>query len=195
MRAVRRALPDLYPGQQEDVAFAERRFRAGQGVLFTNGTGTGKTGLGLGIIKRLVAAGRKNILIAVPADKIGTDWGRLGERLGVETSKLVDTRDAGKGVTITTHANMAQNDALFSREWDLIVIDEAHKLSSGKSGDSTALLERLRGLALHPRGVRVRAERTGRGVELMRELARLRKRHSAEKRLSQKEEALEEELS
>ena len=195
LRAVRRALPGLYPGQQEDVAFAERRFHAGQGVLFTNGTGTGKTGLGLGIIKRLVAAGRKNILIAVPADKIGTDWGQLGERLGVETSKLVDTRDAGKGVTITTHANMAQNDALFSREWDLIVIDEAHKLSSGKSGDSTALLERLRGLALHPRGVRVRAERTGRGVELMRELALLRERRSAEKRLSQKEEAREEELS
>ena len=195
LRAIRRALPALYPGQQEDVAFAEGRFRAGQGVLFTNGTGTGKTGLGLGIIKRLVAAGRENILIAVPADKIGTDWGQLGKRLGVETSKLADTRDAGKGVTITTHANMAQNDALFSREWDLIVIDEAHKLSSGKSGDSTALLERLRGLALHPRGVRVRAERTGRGLELMRELSRLRERRSAEKRLSQKEEAREEELS
>ena len=195
LRAIRRALPGLYPGQQEDVAFAERRFGAGQGVLFTNGTGTGKTGLGLGIIKRLVAAGRENILIAVPADKIGTDWGQLGERLGVETSKLADTRDAGKGVTITTHANMAQNDALFSREWDLIVIDEAHKLSSGKNGDSTALLERLRGLALHPRGVRVRAERTGRGVELMRELSRLRERRSAEKRLSREEEAREEELS
>ena len=166
LRTVRRALPKLYPGQQEDVVFAERRFRNGQGVMFTNGTGTGKTGLGLGIIKRLVDAGRKNILIAVPADKIGTDWGKLGDQLGVETSKLADTRDAGKGVTITTHANMAQNDALFSRDWDLIVIDEAHKLSSGKSGDSTALLEHLRGLAMHPRGVSVRAERTGPGIEL-----------------------------
>lgn len=194
LRTVRRALPGLYPGQQEDVVFAERRFRNGQGVMFTNGTGTGKTGLGLGIIKRLVDADRKNILIAVPADKIGTDWGKLGEQLGVETSKLADTRDAGKGVTITTHANMAQNDALFSREWDLIVIDEAHKLSSGKSGDSTALLERLRGLAMHPRGVRVRAERTGPGMDLMRQLAPLQKKRKDGKELTQKEEAQEAEL-
>ena len=195
LRTVRRALPKLYPGQQEDVVFAERRFRNGQGVMFTNGTGTGKTGLGLGIIKRLVDAGRKNILIAVPADKIGTDWGKLGDQLGVETSKLADTRDAGKGVTITTHANMAQNDALFSRDWDLIVIDEAHKLSSGKSGDSTALLEHLRGLAMHPRGVSVRAERTGPGIELMRKMALLQQKRKAGKELTPNEEAREAELS
>lgn len=195
LRTVRRALPKLYPGQQEDVVFAERRFRNGQGVMFTNGTGTGKTGLGLGIIKRLVDAGRKNILIAVPADKIGTDWGKLGDQLGVETSKLADTRDAGKGVTITTHANMAQNDALFSRDWDLIVIDEAHKLSSGKSGDSTALLEHLRGLAMHPRGVSVRAERTGPGIELLRKMALLQQKRKAGKELTPNEEAREAELS
>ena len=36
-------LPQLFPEQQEDVTFAEKRFASGgKGYLFTNGTGTGK---------------------------------------------------------------------------------------------------------------------------------------------------------
>lgn len=171
---VQKALPNLYPGQQEDVVFAESRFRSGQGVMFTNGTGTGKTGLGLGIIARLARAGRKNILIAVPADKIGTDWSLLGKKLGVSVSKLMDTTDAGQGICVTTHANMAQNDALFSRDWDLIVIDEAHKLSSSQQGKKTELLDRLRALALHPRGLHTRAAMTGKGPDLIRQLNEFR---------------------
>ncbi|MEE9873717.1 MAG: hypothetical protein PBV86_23485 [Delftia lacustris] len=40
---VRAALPQLLPGQQEDVAKTERALAAGPGMLLTNGTGTGKT--------------------------------------------------------------------------------------------------------------------------------------------------------
>lgn len=187
LREVRKALPDLYPGQQEDVVFAEKRFRAGQGIVFTNGTGTGKTGLGLGVISRLVRAGRREILIAVPADKIGSDWITLGKKLGVPVSKLVDTKDAGTGVTVTTHANMAQNDALFNRQWDLLVIDEAHKLSSSQQGDVTDLLKSLRGLALHPRGILTRTEKTGRGPELTKEIALLREKKEKELTAKEKE--------
>ncbi|MFT2568540.1 hypothetical protein ACMWP8_29205, partial [Escherichia coli] len=39
---VRAALPQLLPGQQEDVAKTELAFAAGPGMLLTNGTGTGK---------------------------------------------------------------------------------------------------------------------------------------------------------
>lgn len=182
---VRKALPNLYPGQQEDVVFAEKRFCNGQGVLFTNGTGTGKTGLALGVIARLAKAGRQEILIAVPADKIASDWITLGKALGVSISKLVDTKNPGKGISITTHANMAHNDALFSRQWDLLVIDEAHKLSSSQQGNATDLLQRLRGLALHPGGLFTRAEKTGRGPELSKEITTLREKE--EKELTPKE--------
>ncbi len=51
-------LPMLLEGQREDVEFAEKRFAKpnGYGVLFTNSTGTGKTFLGLGVIRRMVSA-------------------------------------------------------------------------------------------------------------------------------------------
>lgn len=194
LREVREALPDLYPGQQEDVVFAEKRFRAGQGVVFINGTGTGKTGLGLGIISRLVRAGRREILIAVPADKIGSDWISLGKKLGVPVSKLMATKDAGTGVTVTTHANMAQNDALFNRQWDLLVIDEAHKLSSSQQGSATDLLQRLRGLSLHPGGYRTRAAKTGKGAELTKEIAPLKEKKTRSGKEQERFDALRAEL-
>lgn len=175
LREIRKALPDLYEGQQEDVYFAEERWKHGLGVLFTNGTGTGKTGLGLGAIKRLVDAGRKNVLVAVPADKIGTDWADLGKHLGVTVTKLENTKDAGRGVTITTHANMAQNSAIYNREWDLIVIDECHKLIASKDGTVTNLLEALRGLTYHPDGVYTRAQNVGNGPELWDEYQKAQK--------------------
>jgi hypothetical protein len=58
-------LPMLTPEQQGDVLKAEQRFAKpdGHGMLFTNGTGTGKTYTGLGIVKRFAKRGKTNILI------------------------------------------------------------------------------------------------------------------------------------
>lgn len=65
---IRADLPYLLKEQVEDVKFAEERFaNGGRGVLFTNGTGTGKTLTGLGIIKRKLKAGGRNILILTPS--------------------------------------------------------------------------------------------------------------------------------
>ena len=98
----------LSAGQQEDVAKAERRFAVPDGyrMLFTNGTGTGKTFSGLGIIKRFSNAGKNNILIVVPNDKIIEDWQKSGRMLGLDISELKNTKDAGKGIVVTTYANM-----------------------------------------------------------------------------------------
>ena len=69
---IRETLPFLLPQQQEDVLRAETQFfdethqdrehANGKGYMFTNGTGTGKTYTGLGIVKRFVKQGKKRIL-------------------------------------------------------------------------------------------------------------------------------------
>lgn len=125
-------------------------------MLFTNGTGTGKTFTGLGVVKRAVRQGKTNILIAVPSDKIAADWIESGVPLGLEISKLKDTKDAGRGIVVTTYANLGANDALASREWDMVVADEAHKLMQAEDGTPTTYLENLRAITLHPDGAHQR---------------------------------------
>lgn len=147
-------LPFLHTGQKDDVAFAEERFAKadGYGVLFTNGTGTGKTYTGLGIIKRFVRQGKSNILIVAPDSKVISDWIESAKNLGLDVSRLEDTRDGGKGVVITTYQNLGANDNLVKRSWDLIVTDEAHNLMQGKDGKETNALTSLRAITMHPRG-------------------------------------------
>ena len=156
---IRETLPILTEGQQEDVHIAETRFAVpdGYGMLFTNGTGTGKTFTGLGIIKRMAVAGKRNIIIAVPNDKIADDWRKSGKLLGLDISLLENTKDAGRGIVITTYANFGQNPELAHREWDLVVSDEAHKLAMNASGEATLALDALQALTLHPDGVYTRA--------------------------------------
>ena len=145
----------LLPGQQEDVFKTETRHSKpdGYGMLLTNGTGTGKTYSGLGLIKRFARLGRTNTLIVVPDDKVASDWIRSAKDLGLTVTQLQNTKDPGKGITITTYANLGQNDALAKRQWDLVVPDESHNLM--KSGDATVTdaLRSLRALTYHPDGV------------------------------------------
>ena len=157
---IRQTLPYLLAGQQEDVAKAEARFAQpdGYGMLFTNGTGTGKTFTGLGIVKRFERQGKGNVLIVVPDDKIASDWIESGRALGLTITALRDTKDAGHGITVTTYANLGDNDALVSRQWDLFVADEAHELMKSADGYVTKALAALRALSLHPDGAHTRYE-------------------------------------
>ncbi len=152
--SIAESLPILNEGQQEDVAKAEERFAKpdGYGMLFTNGTGTGKTFLGLGIIKRFSNNSKNNILIVAPNDKIIEDWQRTGKLFGLNLARLENTTDAGKGIVITTYANMGANDSLAARKWDLVVHDEAHYLALDKDGTNTNALKTLRALTMHPSG-------------------------------------------
>ena len=156
---IRETLPFLHEGQQDDVHIAETRFAkpTGYGMLFTNGTGTGKTFTGLGIIKRFAVAGKTNIIITVPNDKISEDWEKSGKLLGLNISRLSDTRSAGTGIVITTYSNFGQNNELSHRNWDLIVHDEAHYLAQDKNGTNTLSLKALRAISLHPDGAHTRA--------------------------------------
>ena len=154
-------MPFLDGGQVEDVAFIENRLSKpdGYGVLLTNGTGTGKTFSGMGYVRRLLDQGKSNILIVTPSRAINDAWREAAKGFfDVAVEELPDTRSAGAGVVVTTFANFGANNTLFSRSWDAIVIDEAHKLSQNEDGKETSSLRNLRGLAMQPRSEYVRAE-------------------------------------
>src|SRR5690625_4643670 len=92
---VRETLPLLFSQQQDDVIKAEKRFSQPStyenpttGMLFTNGTGTGKTFTGLGIAKRFHKTGKKNILIVVPTDHKAKDWIADGQHLQLNIKQL-----------------------------------------------------------------------------------------------------------
>lgn len=157
---IRAALPALLPGQQEDVFKAEQQFAKpdGYGMLFTNGTGTGKTFTGLGVVKRFALGGRTNTLIVAPNDKIIEDWQKSGRVLGLDIGRLQDTKDAGAGIVVTTYANLGDNAAIVTRDWDLVIADESHCLMQDKDGTPTSYLRALRAITLHPDGVHRRHE-------------------------------------
>lgn len=153
---VAETVPALFPEQADDVVFAENRLfdNGHRGVMFTNGTGTGKTLTGLGVAKRFVLQGRDNILIVVPGEKVARDWIKTGNApsfdLGI--TKLKNIKDAGQGVVVTTYANFADNNAILHREWDLVIHDEAHKLSENMAGNATNALIKSRAITGHPDG-------------------------------------------
>jgi hypothetical protein len=149
-------LPYLLDGQRDDVHFAETRFAnpdKGPGVLFTNGTGTGKTFTGLGIAKRFERMGKGNGIIVVPNNEIAKDWIASGEALGLNIRALESTSEHGdSGMVITTYANFGNNPTLADREWDFVLPDEAHYLMASKDGKMTDALQTLRALTRHPEG-------------------------------------------
>lgn len=145
--------------QADDVKFAEDRFAKanGHGVMFTNGTGTGKTFSGLGIIKRLERQGKTNILIVTPQANVLNAWIKSGKHFQLNISSLKNTQDAGKGVVVTTYANFGQNTDLVNRQWDAVVFDEAHYLNSNQTGEATNAQGVMRAITLHPGGAWRRA--------------------------------------
>lgn len=151
-------LPFLFPQQQDDVLKAETQFfdeshndrehAFGKGYMFTNGTGTGKTYTGLGIVKRFIKQGKGRILILTPSQTKVTDWIKDAGNLDIELNDLdklakaredgtTATTEKGEGAVITTFANFRQNQALLEDEFDLIVYDECHRLLENKEGAGT----------------------------------------------------------
>lgn len=147
---IKAQMPFLTDGQVDDIVFAERRLMKpeGYGVLFTNGTGTGKTFTGLGVVARSVARGKDNILIITPKQTINDAWVKAGEQFfGVKITPLESTSDnGGSGVVVATYANVGDNPSLAQREWDMVISDEAHYLSSAEDGSETKALAVLRAL-------------------------------------------------
>ena len=156
------SMPFLMKEQVDDVVKADTRLYTnnGEGMMFTNGTGTGKTFTGLGCVKRAVQQGKKNILIIAPTDKVQNDWITTGKGFfGLDISKLENTTDAGEGIVITSYENVGANNKLVKRDWDMIVTDESHKLMQGEKGSRTKALENVRAMTYHADGLRERFER------------------------------------
>lgn len=145
-------LPFLMEGQREDVHFAETRFSKpdGFGVVFTNGTGTGKTFLGLGVIKRFVRSGKGEGIIVVPNDAVINEWVKSAPALGLKITRLTSTKDKGNGVSITTFDTFRQNNAIANRDFNFVVIDEAQNLMQSSKAETTGALSKLRAITLHP---------------------------------------------
>ena len=157
---IRATLPLLLPEQQDDVLKVERRFAKadGHGMMITNGTGTGKTFSGGGVVKRFVQMGKRDVLILAPSEAVIQGWTRALEALGVPVHQLTGTKDAGQGVTITTYANISDNTAIATRSFDLIVPDEAQNLSSNQEGNPTGALQAVRALAGRPQNLWQRSQ-------------------------------------
>lgn len=158
LQNIAETLPFLLPQQQEDVLKAETQFfdeshndrdhAFGKGYMFTNGTGTGKTYTGLGIVKRFIKQGKGRILILTPSQTKVKDWVKDASNLGIKLNNLDAVAKAkkdgttaitekGEGAVITTYANFRQNKALLEDLFDLIVYDESHRLLENKEGAGT----------------------------------------------------------
>lgn len=137
-RNIKSMMPFLFDTQAEDISFAENRFKVGKGYLFTNGTGTGKTFVGLGIAKRFFAQDKRDILIIVPTEKKCTDWKKEAEVFDLNIHHLSGIHDPGYEISVTTYANFYQNQALLMREFDLVIYDESHYLNQNAQGISTS---------------------------------------------------------
>lgn len=154
---IEETLPFLLPQQQDDVLKAETQFfdeshkdkahAGGKGYMFTNGTGTGKTYTGLGIIKRMVKQGKGRILIITPSQQKVKDWINDGKNLCLDIRDLDDwanergstaTNEKGDGVVITTFANFGTNKRLLEDQFDAIVYDESHRIMENKNATEIA---------------------------------------------------------
>jgi hypothetical protein len=166
---IRASLPVLTKEQQEDVLAAEKRFFGdsekeeklyGKAILFTNGTGTGKTFTGLGIAQRFLQQGKGDILILVPSDAKAKDWiAEAGQFFDLPVYQLADTKDSGRGIRVTTYANFRDNQNLQTSPMDLVLYDESHKLNSNEGGETTAAEQAHKALTLSPRMARAQAEK------------------------------------
>lgn len=163
LRQTANVMPFLTAIQLHNTDFVAERFDTNgkQGVMITDGTGTGKTFSGLAIVKKMVDEGKKNIIIAAPNDTIINQWiDAARDFYKLEVTRLKDTDDAGEGIVITTYANFGENEELVNRNWDMVICDESHNLMNSEGGKTTNILSRLRLLTYHPTELRNRAEQT-----------------------------------
>lgn len=184
LNEIKKALPMLLPQQAEDVCIAEDRFKEHSGMMFTNGTGTGKTYTGLGIVKRFVDADKKNILIIAPSDGILKQWEEAATKdFGITLTRLNSTKDAGKGAVTATYANVGANQALVNRDFDLVITDESHNLMGSESATPTDALKLVRAVTGHKDGFQryhhdKHPEISSKLDKLHEEIKKLRKRDS-----------------
>lgn len=193
---VKQSVPSLKVEQAEDVVFVEKRLleKGKPGVLLTNGTGTGKTFSGLGVVKRALDRGEKHVIIIAPSDKVVNDWIDTAQQFfnipDIAQLEGIKDNSSAHRVVVTTYANFGQNNELVRRPWGLVVTDEAHYLSQAKDGTSTLAQKTFKGLTWHPKegvGSRVAMEM----AEELEELASIRKSIDVNSRLMNRDDTMD----
>lgn len=150
---VKKTLPIALSSQVEDIVKAEKSMfvNGNKAVLFTNGTGTGKTTTALGIVKRFVKKENARVLIVTPNQEVNKGFVNEGGWVVLSPYILESTTDvgAGKSVVITTHANWRENENLHKEKFDMIVVDESDQIMSNMAGEATKAVDALRKMANH----------------------------------------------
>lgn len=141
-KGIAKAVPILLPEQVKDEVAIERRFwnKNGKGMLVANGTGTGKTMVGLGQIVRFLQKGAKKILIVVPSSNIRDNWVNDGAKAGLPSSAfatITNGKVVDDAINIVTYASFDTNKNLLDENWDLVVMDESQWISSGAQSTET----------------------------------------------------------
>ncbi|MBI4816131.1 MAG: DEAD/DEAH box helicase [Deltaproteobacteria bacterium] len=150
---LRKASIDLNP-HQVDAAVSGLASLRDKGLVLADEVGLGKTIEAGLILSQLSAEGRGRILVLVPAS-LRRQWANeLHDKLGLP-SEIVDGAferrerrsdggrsvfERGRGIVIASHPFAARRVKEVQRiPWDLVVIDEAHRLRGAHRGSKTAL--------------------------------------------------------
>lgn len=148
---------DLHPHQVEAAAFALESLERG-GCVLADEVGLGKTIEAGLVVAQLVSEGRARILVLAPASLTAQWQAELQDKFQVATV-IVDGRTGGDNafiqkspVVVASLPFAAQHaKAMAAVPWDLVVIDEAHRLrNSHRAGNKTGPLLRA-GLGNAPR--------------------------------------------
>lgn len=140
------SLVDLNPHQIDAALKAYRGpLQTGRGILLADEVGLGKTVEALLIVAQYWAKHRRRILLLVPAslrtqwkDEIEDKFGIPAEIADRETLRVIGDR-VGDAVIISTPQSIyRQIEVVKKVRWDLMVIDEAHRLRNVYRGTKTA---------------------------------------------------------
>ncbi len=146
VRALAEAKVDLNPHQLEAAVFALDSLARG-GCMLADEVGLGKTIEAGIVVSQLVAEGKSRILVLAPATLRAQWQAELKEKFDLD-SIVVDGRtvrasgncfDQPVPVVIASHPFAAGRSELLAQlTWDLVVIDEAHRLRNAhKPGNKT----------------------------------------------------------
>ncbi len=126
---------DLHPHQVEAAAFALDSLARG-GCLLADEVGLGKTIEAGIVLAQLLAEGKERILILTPATLRAQWQAELREKFDVDAVVVDGRADKGAGnafdrpypVIASLPFAAARPEALAALPWDVVVIDEAHRL-------------------------------------------------------------------
>jgi SNF2 family DNA or RNA helicase len=143
---------------QIEAVYGEMLGRQPLRFLLADDPGAGKTIMAGLLIKELIVRGDlERCLVVAPGGLVEQWQDELGEKFGLEfdllTRDLIEASRTGNPFTerrllIARLDMLARNEGLVDRlansEWDLIVVDEAHKMSAQFRGDEVKATQRYR---------------------------------------------------